>query len=36
VVPWNAAAPYRGMGWRTVSARGNGAAWEVIGQPVSG
>ena len=35
VVPWNAAAPYRGMGWRTVSARGNGAAWEVIGQPVS-
>lgn len=36
VVPWNAATPYRGMGWRTVSVRGKGAAWDVIERPVSG
>lgn len=36
VVPWNPAAPYRGMGWRTVSARGKGTAWDVIEQPVAG
>ena len=28
--------PIAGYGWRTVSARGNGAAWEVIGQPIAG
>jgi 3',5'-cyclic AMP phosphodiesterase CpdA len=28
-VPWNPARPYAGMGWRAVSARGRGTAWEV-------
>jgi 3',5'-cyclic AMP phosphodiesterase CpdA len=36
MVPWNPAAPYRGMSWRTVSARGNGAAWDIGEQPVAG
>jgi hypothetical protein len=36
VVPWDRAAPYRGMGWRAVTARGSGAAWDVIERPVTG
>ena len=36
VMPWNAATPYRGMGWRTVSALGKGAAWDIKGLPVAG
>jgi hypothetical protein len=36
VVPWNAATPYRGMGWRSVSARAKGTAWDVVEQPVAG
>lgn len=35
VVPWDAKEPYRGMGWRTVSARGQGAAWQVSQESVS-
>jgi 3',5'-cyclic AMP phosphodiesterase CpdA len=35
-VPWNAARPYAGMGWRIVSARGQGSAWEVNPQGVVG
>ena len=29
MVPWNASKPYQGMGWRTVSARGKGSAWDI-------
>jgi 3',5'-cyclic AMP phosphodiesterase CpdA len=29
MVPWDASRPYQGMGWRTVSARGHGSAWEM-------
>ena len=29
MVPWDASRPYQGMGWRTVSARGKGSAWEI-------
>jgi 3',5'-cyclic AMP phosphodiesterase CpdA len=32
--PWSAATPYAGMAWRTVSARGKGAAWDIQEQPV--
>jgi hypothetical protein len=35
-IPWDAAQPYRGMGWRTISARGRGAAWEMKEEPVRG
>ena len=35
-VPWNPARRYAGMGWRTVSGRGRGAAWEVSQQGVVG
>lgn len=28
-VPWDPKRPYQGMGWRTVSARGRGSAWEI-------
>jgi 3',5'-cyclic AMP phosphodiesterase CpdA len=34
MVPWDSKRPYAGMGWRTVSARGRGAAWEVNPQGV--
>lgn len=34
--PWDKAHPYAGMGWRTVSMRGRGAAWEMQEQPVVG
>jgi hypothetical protein len=35
-VPWNPARPYAGMGWRTVSGRGHGAAWELDQHSVAG
>jgi len=35
MVPWDAAAPYRGMGFRTVSARGRGSAWEMKEEPLA-
>jgi hypothetical protein len=35
MVPWNASKPYQGMGWRTVSARGKGSAWEIQQPDVS-
>jgi 3',5'-cyclic AMP phosphodiesterase CpdA len=36
MVPWDAKRPYDGMGWRTVSARGKGSAWEIKQAPVTG
>jgi 3',5'-cyclic AMP phosphodiesterase CpdA len=36
MVTWNAATPYQGMGWRTVSALGNGGAWDIRERPVTG
>ena len=33
---WDPKSPYAGMAWRTVSARGRGAAWELEEQPVRG
>jgi 3',5'-cyclic AMP phosphodiesterase CpdA len=35
MVPWSAAAPYKGMGFRSVSARGHGAAWEMKEESVA-
>jgi 3',5'-cyclic AMP phosphodiesterase CpdA len=35
MVPWDAAAPYRGMGFRTVSARARGSAWEMKEEPLA-
>jgi len=29
MVPWDPKRPYLGMGWRTVSARGKGTAWDI-------
>jgi 3',5'-cyclic AMP phosphodiesterase CpdA len=34
MIPWDASRPYQGMGWRTVSARGRGAGWEVTSEGV--
>src|SRR5205085_4495610 len=36
MVAWDAARPYQGMGWRAISARGHGSAWEVRQEPVTG
>jgi hypothetical protein len=36
MIPWDAKRPYDGMGWRTVSARGKGSAWEIKQAPVTG
>jgi 3',5'-cyclic AMP phosphodiesterase CpdA len=36
VVPWDAGRPYRGMGWRIVSARGRGSAWDIRQEAVTG
>jgi 3',5'-cyclic AMP phosphodiesterase CpdA len=36
VVPWDASRPYQGMGWRNVSARGKGSAWEITQTGVVG
>ena len=35
MVPWDASRPYRGMGWRSVSARGRGSAWEISQEGVT-
>jgi predicted phosphodiesterase len=35
MVPWNAATPYRGMGWLAVSALGKGAGWDINEVPVA-
>jgi 3',5'-cyclic AMP phosphodiesterase CpdA len=34
VIPWDASEPYRGLSWRTVSARSRGGAWDIRQQPV--
>src|SRR5207244_418151 len=36
VVPWDASRPYQGMGWRNVSARAKGSAWEITQTGVVG
>lgn len=33
--PWDPAQPYAGMGWRSASMRGHGAAWEMQDQPLA-
>lgn len=33
-VPWDAAQPYRGLGWRTVAARPAPQPFELAEQPV--
>lgn len=36
MVPWDPARPYAGMGWRAISARGRGSAWEIKQESVTG
>lgn len=33
-VAWDAAAPYKGMGWRTVSAQAQGSKWDIREQAI--
>lgn len=36
MVPWDPSRPYQGTGWRTISARGKGSAWEIKQAAVAG
>lgn len=35
-LPWDAGAPYKGLGWRTVAATQAGAAYELTEREVTG